>query len=159
LPLLAITQDNGAVLRVDTEKEIITSEASIKSYKIIEKGDFIISLRSFQGGIEYSRVMGICSPAYTILKSQVEICDDFYRHYFKMADFISRLSATTVGIREGKQISYSAFGTLKLVCPCLDEQQKIADCLSAIDTKIESVAKQIGQVESFKKGLLQKMFV
>jgi len=68
LPILAITQDQGAVLRDSIGKDIRSSEASVKSYKIVDVGDFIISLRSFQGGIEYSNVRGICSPAYTILK-------------------------------------------------------------------------------------------
>jgi len=143
LPILAITQDGGAVLREEIDIDIKATAASVLSYKIVEPGDFIISLRSFQGGIEYSTVLGICSPAYTILKAQYPIADAFYKSYLKDADFISRLSATVVGIRDGKQISYSAFSTLILPYPHPDEQQKIADALSAVDAKITAVADQI----------------
>ncbi|MGH1447018.1 MAG: restriction endonuclease subunit S [Cognatishimia sp.] len=124
LPILAVTQEHGAVLRDDIDIDIKSSANSVLSYKIIEVGDFIISLRSFQGGIEYSNILGICSPAYTVLKPNLPIVDGFYKQYFKKEEFISRLSATVVGIRDGKQISYSAFSTMKLLYPHPDEQQK-----------------------------------
>src|SRR5690606_15040207 len=73
LPILAATQENGMVYRDSIGIEIQSSEASVKSYKVVEQGDFVISLRSFQGGIEYSEFEGICSPAYTILKPKVKI--------------------------------------------------------------------------------------
>lgn len=159
LPILAVTQDQGVVKRSDIEKHIPSSKESIASYKVIDKGDFIISLRSFQGGIEYSRIAGICSPAYTVLKADKFICDDFYRYYFKKESFISQLSMTVVGIRDGKQISYDVFSGLKLPFPSIPEQQKIANFLSAIDQKIEGITKQIEQTALFKKGLLQQLFV
>lgn len=159
LPILAITQEHGAVLRADIGIDIKSTQASVDSYKVVEVGDFIISLRSFQGGIEYSDVMGICSPAYTILKPNIEISNGFFKQYMKMGDFIQRLSMTVVGIRDGKQISYGAFSTLMLQYPHPDEQQKISDFLSAIDEKITTVSAQITQMQDFKKGLLQQMFV
>ncbi|WP_392563959.1 restriction endonuclease subunit S [Orbus wheelerorum] len=159
LPILAVTQDKGVVNRDDIDKHISSSNKSIASYKVVNKGDFIISLRSFQGGIEYSYITGICSPAYTILKADKSIIDDFYRYYFKKESFISQLSMTVVGIRDGKQISYDAFSSIKLPYPSLPEQQKIADCLSAIDKKIELVSKKITYTQQFKQGLLQQLFV
>ena len=125
----------------------------------MEPGDFIISLRSFQGGIEYSTVLGICSPAYTILKRTRQIDDGFYKQFLKSGNFVRRLALTVVGIRDGKQISYGAFSTLKLPYPHPDDQRKIADFLSAIDTKINTISARITEMETFKKGLLQKMFV
>ena len=77
----------------------------------------------------------------------------------KTNDFIQRLSATVVGIRDGKQISYQAFSTLNIDYPSVEEQTKIANFLSAIDQKIEVVAQQIEQAKQWKKGLLQQMFV
>ena len=137
LPLLAITQDQGVALRDSIEKDIRVSDAGILGYKVVKPGDFVISLRSFQGGIEFSKVEGICSPAYTILRSNRPVQGRFFQHFFKTADFIKRLSATTIGIREGKQISYSAFSTLKLPLPLIEEQTRIADFIDELDKKIE----------------------
>ena len=159
LTILAATQDKGIVPRDEIDIDIKSSDASVLSYKIIEKGSFVISLRSFQGGIEYSNYYGICSPAYTILRSLRPIASEFYKNYLKTNDFIQRLSATVVGIRDGKQISYQAFSTLNIDYPSVEEQTKIANFLSAIDQKIEVVAQQIEQAKQWKKGLLQQMFV
>ena len=74
LPLLAITQDQGAVPRDQIDYNVTVTKKSLVSYKVVEIGDFIISLRSFQGGIEYSRFKGICSPAYiAIMYRGIEI--------------------------------------------------------------------------------------
>nr|WP_156188919.1 restriction endonuclease subunit S [Acinetobacter indicus] len=159
LTILAATQDKGVVPRDEIDIDIKSSDASVLSYKIIEKGNFVISLRSFQGGIEYSNYEGICSPAYTVLKAIKPIHTGFYKAYLKTNDFIQRLSSTVIGIRDGKQISYQAFSTLMIDYPCPEEQTKIANFLSAIDQKIEVTAQQIEQAKQWKKGLLQQMFV
>lgn len=159
LPILAVTQDRGVVDRSDVDIDIKTSSQSVASYKVIEPGDFVISLRSFQGGIEYSNVLGISSPAYTVLKPNLEINDDFFRIYFKKEDFISKLSSTVIGIRDGKQISYDAFSILKLPYPSPEEQKKISEFIGSIEDKIEVISEKISAAEAFKKGLLQKMFV
>ena len=159
LTILAATQDKGVVPRAEIDIDIKSSDASVFSYKIIEKGNFDISLRSFQGGIEYSNYHGICSPAYTVLKSIKPIASGFYKDYLKTNDFIQRLSATVVGIRDGKQISYQAFSTLVVDYPSIEEQTKIANFLSSIDQKIEVMTQPIEQANQWKKGLLQQMFV
>lgn len=159
LPILAVTQDRGVVPRSSIEKEIKSSENSIRSYKIVEKGDFVISLRSFEGGIEYSEYEGICSPAYTVLKPRIKIDNQFFRYYFKKDDFINRLSQTVVGIRDGKQISYDAFGSLMLNIPSNEEQIHISQLLSTLEKKLHLVKESIVQTELYKRSLLQKMFV
>jgi type I restriction enzyme, S subunit len=159
LPILAATQESGMVPRDGIGIRILSSDESIKAYKVVEPGDFVISLRSFQGGIEYSNYLGICSPAYTILKPKIPINDDFFKFYFKKDDFITRLSLTVVGIRDGKQITYDAFGGLKLKIPSVPEQAKIAGFLTYVDAKIESIGQQIEKTKTFKKGLLHQLFV
>jgi len=103
--LLSATQENGVIPRDMLDTRVTMPTGDTKSFKLVEIGDFVISLRSFQGGIEYSRYRGIVSPAYTVLKPKVEIDKDFYKQYFKSTDFIGHLSIAVIGIRDGKQIS------------------------------------------------------
>ncbi|GAA4237526.1 restriction endonuclease subunit S [Postechiella marina] len=160
LPILAITQDQGAIPRDMINYQMIVTDKSVASYKVVQVGDFIISLRSFQGGIEYSNYHGICSPAYNILRPTSEnVNNDFYRIYLKTEFYIKQLQKRLEGIRDGKMISYKYFSEIKLPFPSLKEQQKIATYLSAIDKKIEAVQTQISNTQAFKKGLLQQMFV
>ena len=160
LPILAITQDQGAIPRDLINYQMTVTDASVASYKVVQKGDFIISLRTFQGGIEFSEYHGICSPAYNILRpSSEEVDKTFYKLYLKTSFYIKQLQKNLEGIRDGKMISYKYFSEIKLPFPSQPEQQKIAAFLSNIDTKIESTSQQINQMQSFKKGLLQQMFV
>lgn len=159
LPILSASQELGMVFRDENGIQIQSSVSSVKSYKIVEKGDFVISLRSFQGGIEYSKLHGICSPAYTILKPKIEVNSLYFKYYFKNETFIERLSKTVVGIRDGKQISYDAFGGLKHKVPPVNEQTKIANFISSISKKIESEKQLLREYENQKKYLLQNMFI
>lgn len=159
LPILAITQDNGAIPRDEINYRVIVNDKSIEGYKIVEIGDFIISLRSFQGGIEYSRYKGLCSPAYIVLrKKHSKICDDFYRHYFKSFQYIQALNRNLEGIRDGKMVSYKQFSDIKLPCPSLAEEKKIADCLSSLDNYIDATKRKLELLKEHKKGLMQRLF-
>lgn len=159
LPILAITQEFGAIPRDLIDYSVSVTEKSIESYKVVQIGDFIISLRSFQGGIEYSNYKGICSPAYIILRSHIQINNLFYKTYFKTDGYIKELQKNLEGIRDGKMISFKYFSDIKLPLPSLKEQNKIANFLSAIDDKINQCQTQIANTEVWKKGLLQQMFV
>lgn len=158
LPILAITQEYGAIPRDEIDYKVSVTEKSLKAYKIVEKGDFIISLRSFQGGIEYSMYDGICSPAYIILRKKTNIIDQYYKYYFKSYRFIQDLNKDLEGIRDGKMISYSQFSSILLPKPDKEEQQKIADCLSSIDDLISAEEKKLSLLNDCKKGWMQKLF-
>lgn len=160
LPILAITQDQGAIPRELIEYNITVTEKSVKSYKVVQIGDFVISLRTFQGGIEYSNYKGICSPAYIILRPiKEEVNRDFYKFYFKTSNYILQLQKNLEGIRDGKMISYKYFSEIKIPFPSLKEQVRISTFLSSLDKKISAVDNQISLAKEWKKGLLQKMFV
>lgn len=160
LPILAITQENGAVPRDMINYRVVVEDKSIEGYKVVEVGDFIISLRSFQGGIEYSKYKGLCSPAYIVLrKRHNKIHDDFYRHYFKSYQYIQELNRNLEGIRDGKMISYKQFSEIKIPYPQYEEQCKIADCLSSLDTIIKYNKDRIEKLELHKKGLMQQLFL
>lgn len=158
LPILAITQEHGAIPRSLIDYNVSVTDKSIESYKIVEIGDFIISLRSFQGGIEYSSYVGICSPAYIILKPIIELERIFFKYYFKTPRYIKRLNKNIEGIRDGKMISFKYFSEAKLTFPTLPEQKLIASFFTVIDKKITKLKQKKALIEQYKKGVMQKIF-
>ena len=155
--LLAVTQDQGVIPRTMLERRVVMPDGSTKGYKLVVPGNFIISLRSFQGGLEYSRYRGLVSPAYTVLTPIKKIVDEFYKQYYKSYDFIGHLAVAVIGIRDGKQISYEDFSFLKLPYPEIEEQQKIADVLSAADAEISMLEKKLSCLKEEKKALMQQL--
>jgi len=158
LPILAITQEHGAIPRDEIDYHVSVTDKSIETYKEVLPGDFIISLRSFQGGIEYSKYHGICSPAYVVLRRKAEISDAFYKYLFKSHGFIQQLTKNLEGIRDGKMISYKQFSELLLPYPSSSEQQKIAECLSTLDELIEGESRKLDALKDHKKGMMQHLF-
>ena len=155
LEVLSATQDRGVIPRSQLDIDIKYDINSLTSYKKVEKGNFVISLRSFQGGIEYSEYEGLVSPAYTVLKNKISISDNYYRFLLKKEDFINRLNSVIYGIRDGKQIGYSGFGELYLQYPPNREQQTIAEILSHSAKEIELLEKELEALKEQKKGLMQ----
>ncbi|MFO0147010.1 MAG: restriction endonuclease subunit S [Betaproteobacteria bacterium] len=158
LPVLAITQEHGAIPRHMIDYYVSVTEKSLESYKVVRIGDFIISLRSFQGGIEYSSHHGICSPAYVVLRRRSEGSDEYFRHYLKTDKFIRILTKNLEGLRDGKMVSYAQFSELLLPIPQPAEQQKIAECLSSADELIAAQARKVDALKTHKKGLMQQLF-
>lgn len=158
LPVLAITQEHGAIPRELVDYTVIASKQSVKNYKVVEIGDFIISLRSFQGGIEYSNYKGICSPAYIILRKKIDLKNFFFKYYFKTDLYIRQLNKNLEGIRDGKMVSYSQFSEILLPLPAIQEQQKVASCLSSLDELIAAHNDKLQALKDHKKGLMQNMF-
>ena len=157
LEILASTQENGIVPRSQIGIDIQCSDEGIAGYKKVSQGDFVISLRSFQGGIEYSRYEGIVSPAYIVLKPIKSISDVYYQHYFKTSRFIQRLNSAVYGIRDGKQIGYQDFGDLYIHYPPIEEQKKIAQILAQCDKVIELKQQLIAEEEKKKRWLIENL--
>ena len=155
--LLAVTQDQGVLPRSLLERRVVMPDGSTKGYKLVVPGNFIISLRSFQGGLEYSNYRGLVSPAYTVLEPIKEIDDEFFKHYYKSYDFIGHLAVAVVGIRDGKQISYSDFSFLRIPYPSLEEQQKIAGVLSSSDQEVNALQQKLDALKKEKKALMQQL--
>nr|WP_078353096.1 restriction endonuclease subunit S [Streptococcus mitis] len=123
LPVLSASQEYGMVKRDEIGIDIKYDKASVKTYKRVKPGQFVIHLRSFQGGFAHSDIEGITSPAYTVLdfsKSNKHF-DLFWKEVFTSQNFIKRLETVTYGIRDGRSISFSDFSSLKLQFPSLPE--------------------------------------
>jgi len=158
LPILAITQAHGAIPRDLIDYHVAVTDKSIESYKVVERGDFIISLRSFQGGIEYSNYRGICSPAYVILRRTGDGSSQYFKHLFKSDRFIQQLTRNIEGLRDGKMISYKQFSEQSIPTPAPAEQQKIADCLTSLDEVIAAQGRKVEALKAHKRGLMQQLF-
>lgn len=155
--LLSASQEYGVVPRDQLSGRVTMPEGSRSSYKLVIPGDFVISLRSFQGGIEYSKFRGIVSPAYTILKPKVPISTRFFRYYFKSSEFIGRLNVAVIGIRDGKQISYDDFCTIKIPNLPVGKQEQVADILESSENEITTLQKQLSLLKDQKKYLLNNL--
>ena len=153
--LLSATQDKGIIPRSKLPARVTMPSGKTTSFKLVEIGDFVISLRSFQGGLEYSYYRGIVSPAYTVLKPIKKINDEFYKFYFKSYDFIGHLATAVIGIRDGKQISYEDFCFVKIPNPSFEEQTAIAQVLQTADKEIQILKTKLEQLKGQKKGMMQ----
>ena len=136
-PLLAATQTKGVVRKEDYGLRTVTAMNGLEHLKLVEVGDFVISLRSFQGGIEVSHAKGIISPAYNVLCPRSGFDPNYFRVYFKCADFISSLTLFVTGIREGQNIDYERLSRAFVPLPPPDEQAAIVRFLDWANGRLE----------------------
>lgn len=156
--LLSVTQEKGVIPRTMLEGRVMSPDGTTANYKLIKQGDFAISLRSFQGGIEFSNYRGIISPAYTVLRPKIAINADFYRLFFKTYIFVEKyLSLAVIGIRDGKQISIPDFMSVKIPLPSIEEQKQIAETLNTAQQEINTLKKLVEKYKTQKRGLMQKL--
>ncbi|MBT0445348.1 restriction endonuclease subunit S [Morganella morganii subsp. morganii] len=159
--LLSVTQSQGVVPREWVENRMVMPSGNLESFKFIAKGDFAISLRSFEGGLEYCHHDGIISPAYTVLKTKKDyLLAGYYKYLFKSQTFISELQTSIVGIREGKNISYEELQYSLLPIPAEEEQTRIANFLdkktAQIDEAIAIKEQQINLLKEHKQIIIQQ---
>ena len=117
---MAVTQNRGVIPKSMCE-EYFVSPNSFEGLKLVTENDFVISLRSFQGGIEFSNYRGIVSPAYNVIRLKAEFNNNkylqFYKYYFKSPKLISLLNTVISGIRDGQNINWNDFKNLILPIP------------------------------------------
>lgn len=158
--LLAATQTKGVVPKDMYENRTVVAQKDLHLLKLVKKGDFVISLRSFQGGIEYAYYQGIISPAYTIMIPRNEIAYGFFKHLGKSRLFIELLKLCVTGIREGQNIDYNVLKNSMISLPPKDEQDQIAkfldNSLSKIDRFITAKKKQIELLKELKQAIINQ---
>lgn len=138
---------------------IVTVQKDFDILKMVCKGDFVIHMRSFQGGLEYSEHTGSISSAYVMLIPQKNTGEcRYFKWLFKSASYINALQSTSNLIRDGQAMRYSNFIQIIIPYPPLDEQQQIADFLdtkcSEIDAIIADKKRQLDILAEYKKSLI-----
>jgi type I restriction enzyme S subunit len=153
---LAATQKFGVISQSqfmkDQDQKLVLALKGTDNFKHLEKNDFVISLRAFEGGIERSSQSGCVSPAYTVLRSKGEVSPDFAARLLKTPEFISQISMTYDGIREGKAIKFKDAGPVPLPIPPVAEQSAITTFIDGVLFKMDSaIASQERMIELLKE--------
>ena len=157
--ILAASQEKGMVNRDELNLDIQFERSNIDIYKIVRKGDYVIHLRSFQGGFAFSNMTGVCSPAYTILRPSTLLEYGYLSYYFKSYRFIKSLIIVTYGIRDGRSISVEEWLNLKISIPSKEHQLHILKVLRSFDLKIENEETYASCLSNQKQYLLRQMFI
>ena len=142
-----------------TGSSVVLVEKDFSILKHVEAGDFVISMRSFQGGLEYSENTGSISSAYVMLIPNTEmVYPPFYKWLFKSSLYINALQSTSDLVRDGQAMRYSNFAKVRLYSVPVNEQREIAAYLdekcSAIDTLIAKKEQLLVELETYKKSLI-----
>lgn len=164
LVLLSPTQNYG-VIPQDLYEELsgfsavkLNEKTDLNSLKTVHKGAFVISLRSFQGGFEYSEYEGVVSPAYQVFYPTIPVCDRYYKYLFKTQIFIDKMNSYTMSLRDGKNIAFADFGRTYIPIPPLDEQASIANYLNDISSQLNDVLakkqEQLSVLDYYKKSII-----
>lgn len=160
---LTASQQYGVIYQDEymalTGSKVVTVEKDFDILKHVEAGDFVISMRSFQGGLEYSTKTGSISSAYVMLIPNLNmVFPRFYRWLLKSSVYINALQSTSNMVRDGQAMRYSNFAQVRLYSVPLDEQEEIADYLdekcAAIDQLVKQKESFLTELESYKKSLI-----
>ena len=158
LPALTIIQGGGTVLREKSERKLQYDKSSLAWYKMVREDDFIVHLRSFEGGLEKSNHNGLISPAYHTFHGD-EVDSRFYYPYFRSYEFIKhKLVPHVYGIRDGRSIDIDGMKTIEIPWTSYEEQKKIGDYIESLDTLITLHQRKCDETKKLKKFMLQKMF-
>ena len=157
--ILSASQEKGMVNREDLNLDIQFEHNNISTYKIVREGDYVIHLRSFQGGFAFSDKLGVCSPAYTILRPNRLLEFGYLSYYFMSQRFIKSLIIVTYGIRDGRSINVEEWLNMKTVIPSKEHQLHILKVLRSIEGKIKNEETYATCLSNQKQYLLQQMFI
>ena len=159
LPALTIIQGGGTVHRDESKRNLQFDRSSLSNYKVVDTGDFIVHLRSFEGGLEKATCYGLVSPAYHIFRGK-NVDSDFYYLYFRSKRFIDvDLKPHVYGIRDGRSIDIEGMKTIFIPWTNLAEQRRIGGFFDRLDSLITLHQRKLELLRNIKKSMLDKMFV
>lgn len=164
LQLLSPTQHYGVIPQEKLEELTsanvvkVKDDTDLSTFKTIHAGDYCISLRSFQGGFEYSEYEGVVSPAYQVFFPVRDVCRRYYKYLFKDQSFIDEMNSHTMSLRDGKNIAFSDFGNTYIPLPPVSEQIAIADYLDKkcveIDDLIADIETELSLLAQYKQTVI-----
>ena len=157
--VLSASQERGMVSREDLNLDIKFERSNINTYKIVRNGDYVIHLRSFQGGFAFSDIVGVCSPAYTIMRPKDLLEYGYLSYYFTSRQFIKSLVIVTYGIRDGRSINVDEWFDMKIVIPTKEQQRHIVRTIKVFENKIENEEMYASCLLKQKQHLLRQMFI
>ena len=157
--VLSASQEKGMVSRDDLNLDIQFERSNINTYKIVRNGDYVIHLRSFQGGFAFSEKTGVCSPAYTILRPNGLLVYGYLSNYFTSRDFVKSLIIVTYGIRDGRSINVEEWLNMKVIIPSKEQQTHIVNVIESIENKIKNEETYLNCLTNQKQYLLRQMFI
>lgn len=157
-PALTIIQGGGTIRRDASNRNLQYAEASLANYKMVKEGDFIVHLRSFEGGLEKATISGIISPAYHTFHGE-DTDSRFYYSYFRSPKFIDQdLKPHVYGIRDGRSIDIEGMKTIEIPWTSIKEQQAIGDYVDCLDNLITLHQRKHDKLINVKKAMLEKLF-
>ena len=157
--VLSASQEFGMIERGDINIDIKFEQGSIIGYKIVRKGDYVVHLRSFQGGFAFSDKTGICSPAYTIIRPNDSVAYGYLSHFFTSRLFIKSLKLVTYGIRDGRSINVDEWLNMTVILPTIQEQLHIIEIINSISSKLYNETRIYYSLLRQKLYLLKAMFI
>ncbi|MGP1471425.1 MAG: restriction endonuclease subunit S [Schwartzia sp. (in: firmicutes)] len=158
LSALTIMQGGGTIRREQSERNLMYDKSNLLSYKMVREGDFIVHLRSFEGGLEVATHTGIISPAYHTLHGE-HTDSRFYYLYFRSKKFIEiDLKPHVYGIRDGRSIDIEGMKTIQIPYTNFSEQKVIGDYIESLDRLITLHQRKYEKLTHVKKSMLEKMF-
>lgn len=161
-PQLAATQKYGVIPQsefMDMEgRRVVQVFLDFSILKHVEAGDFVISMRSFQGGLEYSDYTGCVSSAYVALKPGPKVNVKYFKHLFKSGRYIEALQSTSNLVRDGQALRFENFAMVLLPVAPWHEQEAIAEYIDNVCVKIDGaialIEKKISALKEYKSTLI-----
>ncbi|EJO9871320.1 restriction endonuclease subunit S [Vibrio vulnificus] len=159
---LSATQKFGVIPQDEYEARtgarVVKIQFHLDKRKHVEKDDFVISMRSFQGGLERAWSRGCIRSSYVILRPLEPIEPDFFGYLLKLPMYIKALQRTASFIRDGQDLNFDNFSQVDLFIPPLEEQKAIADYvrgfMESSDDGISLMEEQIAKLKEYKNTLI-----
>jgi len=159
---LSATQSYGVIPQEQYEelvgRRVVKISTNLEKRKHVELDDFVISMRSFQGGLERAFATGCIRSSYIILQPLQEVNPDFFGYLFKSPRYIKALQSTGSFIRDGQDLNFENFSSVDLFIPPLEEQAQIAAYIKLGCKKIDHISSvkqdQITALKEYKTSLI-----